>query len=118
MMTTKISERIDELMKKDETHPKDVERKSLFMIISGNEELWNLRNQIYNFEYRCIEPEILESGICSSSKTLIKIGFNLFNNYPTESILDCFSGLDENNFELVMQAIRIRLNQVEVIYEN
>jgi len=117
-MTTKLFERINELMKKDGTHPKDVERKSLFMIISGNDELWNLRNKIYDFENHWINSEILESGICTSSKTLIQIGFNLYNGYQTESLLDCFSGLDENNFELVIQALRIRLNQIEVVYEN
>ena len=111
MIFTGITERVDELMKLDKTHPKDTERESLFYIIAGNDELWKLREQIYNFKEQCIEPDILESGICTSSKTLIKIGFNLFNSYPTESIMDCFSGLDEHNFELAMRAIRLRLNK-------
>lgn len=111
MIFTGITERIDELMAKDKTHPKDIERESLFFLIAGNDELWKLQERIYDFEDHSIKPEILESGICTSSKTLIQVGFNLYNSYPTESLLDCFSGLDAHNFELVMQAIRIRLNK-------
>ena len=44
---------------------------------------------------------------------MIQIGFSLFNNYPTGSLLECFSGLDEHNFELVMQVTRIRANRAE-----
>lgn len=110
-MSTEIKNRIDQLMVKDNTHPKDTERESLFYIIAGNEELWKLREEIYNFDEHCIEPDILESGVCASSKTLIKVGFNLFNSYPTDSLIDCFAGLDDHNFELVMQAIRIRFDR-------
>jgi hypothetical protein len=42
-------ERLNELISQDNTHPEDVERKALFLIISGNDELWNLRSQIYDF---------------------------------------------------------------------
>lgn len=111
MIFTGITERIDELMAKDNTHPKDIERESLFFLIAGNDELWKLQERIYDFEDHSIKPEILESGICTSSKTLIQVGFNLYNNYPTESLLDCFHSLDDHNFELIMQAIRIRLNK-------
>ena len=106
-----ITNRVDEMMVLDKTHPKDTERESLFFIISGNDELWKMREQIYNFKEQCIEPDILESGICTSSKQLIKLGFNLFNNRPTDSVLDMLSVLDEHNFELAMKAIRIRLSK-------
>lgn len=111
MTFTGITERIDQLMAKDGTHPKDVERESLFFLMAGNEELWKLQDRIYDFKEHCIEPDILESGICTSSKTLIRVGFNLFNSYPTDSLINCFCSLDDHNFELVMQAIRIRLNK-------
>jgi len=106
-----MDKRIDELMLKDNTDIRDLERKSLFFIIAGNDELWKLQDRIYDFKDRCIEPDILESGISSSLKTLIRVGFNLFNSFPTASLLDCFCSLDNHNFELVMQAIRIRLNK-------
>lgn len=113
MLFLEVQERVDELMEKDKANPKDLERKSLFFIIAGNEELWNLQDEIYDFEEHSIKTELLESGICSSSKTLIKIGFNLYNSYPTDSILDSLYYLDKHNFELVITAIRIRLNRFE-----
>lgn len=103
-------DRIDELMKRDGTHEKDSERKALFYIMANNDELYSLQNSIYDFDDHSIRPEILESGVCTSSKTLIQIGFNLYNGYPTESLLNCFSCLDTKNFETVIQALRIRLN--------
>jgi len=106
-----ITNRVDELMLKDKANPMDTERKSLFSIIAGNDELWKLQERIYDFEEHSIKTDILESGICTSSKKLIRIGFNLFNSYETDSILNMLSGLDDYNFELVIKAIRLRLNK-------
>lgn len=111
MAFTGIEKRLEELMMKDKTHPTDIERKSLFFIIAGNDELWKLQDEIYNFKEHSIEPEILETGICSSSKTLIQIGYNLYNSYPTDNLLDCFSALDDHNFELAMKALHMRLER-------
>ena len=94
------------------------QNEALFFIICGNQELYNLREQIYNFKEKCIEPEILESGICTSSKQLIKLAFNLYNSYPMESVMDTFSGLDEYNFELAMHAIRLRFDKVHLDAED
>ncbi len=113
-----ITEKIERMMAKDNTHPKDKEREALFFIICGNQELYNLREQIYNFKEKCIEPEILESGICTSSKQLIKLAFNLYNSYPMESVMDTLSGLDEYNFELAMHAIRLRFDKVHLDAED
>lgn len=104
--------RLLELMKKDGTHERDNERKALFHIMASNEELFKLQNSIYDFQDHSIKPEILESGICTSSKNLITIGFNLYNGYPTDSFLSCFSGLDAKNFETVIEALRIRTGNV------
>lgn len=102
--------RLAELMRLDNTPYTDVERLALFHIIASNDELWNSRNRIYNFDERCIEFDILESGICSSSMTLVKLGFNLFNNFKSDmTVLDTFSNLDEKNSNVAMMAIKIRL---------
>jgi hypothetical protein len=69
----------------------------------------------FNFNEHSIKPEILDSGICTSSKTIIKIAFNLFNNYPTDTLLNCFDGLDDYNFRLVMNAILLRLSRKEYL---
>jgi len=107
-----ITERIEDMMARDNTHPQDREREALFFIICGNKELYKLREQIYNFKEKCIEPEILESGICTSSKQLLKLGFNLYNSYSMDSVMDTLSALDEYNFEIAMRAIRLRFNRV------
>ena len=48
-MFNEITEKVDQLMIKDKTRSTDIERESLFFIIAGSEELWNLQNQIYDF---------------------------------------------------------------------
>lgn len=106
----KKADRINQLMALDKTSQSDIERKSLFFLIARNDELWTLQDQIYDFKEHQIKPEILDSGICTSSKSLIQAGFSLYNGYPTKSLLDCFSGLDRENFELLIQAIRIRFD--------
>lgn len=49
---------------------------------------------------------------CSSSRKLIKLGFNLFNGYSKEKcdVLSILSGLDFDNFEIALKAIFIRFN--------
>ena len=110
-MNAIITEKIERMMERDNTHPQDKEREALFVIICGNQELYEIRERIYNFKEHCIEPDILETGICTSSKRMIEIGFNLFNNFQsnTTNILNSFSGLDFNNYKLAMQAIDIRM---------
>lgn len=110
MINNNIVHRVDELIEKDKMHPGDLERESLFFIISSNQELWSLQDEIYDFKDHSIKPEILDTGICTSSKTLIRVAFNLFNSYPTDSLLDIFSSLDTNNSNIVIQALKIRLN--------
>lgn len=40
----------DQLLKEDNTHPDDRERMALFLIISGNRDLYQKRSFIYNFK--------------------------------------------------------------------
>ena len=104
-------ERLNELISQDNTHPEDVERKALFLIISGNDELWNLRSQIYDFKDRSIKFELLDSGICTSSKNLLSLAFNLYNNNPMNTLLDTFCYFDNLNFELAITAIQLRFGK-------
>jgi len=41
---------------------------------------------------------------------LIELGFSLYNGYKA-NVLNTFSGLDEENFDLAIAALRIRFNQ-------
>lgn len=146
-----LEDRFNQLLKRDETHEKDRERRALFYIIAGNMDLYKKVNYIYDFENQCIKthclgfddyeieenrekdpsnshrcircesPVIHEDSsvcsyceklpdLCSSSKKLIQLAFNLFNGYPAD-VLSTFSGLDESNFNLCMNALKIRFNQ-------
>lgn len=101
------------LIQEDNTHPQDKERYSLFYILSGNSDLFRKRHHIYDFADSCIIPECLTNGVadfCSSSKALIRLGFNLYNSYEDEytSPIDILCNLDEQNYNLAIQSLNIR----------
>ncbi len=102
--------RYNELVSLGGIRSKDLERMSLFYIISGNEDLYMKKKSIYDFVENAINPECLNSDtvdFCSSSKTLIHLGFNLFNGYsdPTTNPMYIFCGLDTINSFIAYQAI-------------
>lgn len=92
----------------------DIERKALFYIISGNDELYSKRYFIYDFSHNAILTDCIISGqvdFCSSSRSLIRLGYNLYNGYIDDytSPLSLLCGLDSKNFFLAFHAILIRL---------
>ncbi len=104
---------LNELIKRDQTAATDVERLAMFTIFS-NDDLFNKAHALYDFKEHSIKPESLENGevdLSSSSLKLVKLAYNLFNGYYAADVLETFSGLDEYNFELCIEAIRIRFNQ-------
>lgn len=108
--------RFNQLLQRDNTLKSDVERESLFYIIAGNDDLYRKVDYIYDFENRCIKPECLESeevDFCSSTRKLIKLAFNLYNGYPAD-VLDTFRNLDDNNFELALNALKIRFKKYSI----
>lgn len=113
-----IEDRLNFLIKNDKTNEGDLERRTLFYIVAGNYDLYSKVNYIYDFKDRSININCLENGevdFCSSSYKLIKIGFNLYNGYnePPSDILSLLSGLDSDNFNLAIHAIRMRFNMGE-----
>lgn len=113
-----LEDRFDLLLEKDETNKEDLARKSLFYIIAGNYDLYFRANHIYDFKNRNINTDCLKDetmDFSSNSRKLIKIGFNLYNGYnnPPSDILSLFSGLDKDNFNLAIQAMRIKFNVQE-----
>lgn len=106
----KTDNRLKELMNKDRTPLDDMERKAFFFIIAGNDDLYSKVNFIYDFKKRSIKPDCFENesvDFCSSSNRLIKLAFNLYNSYPAD-VYDTFYLLDDKNFKLAINAIRIR----------
>lgn len=95
-------------IKKDNTHPGDVERISLLHILWENEELREIAEQIYSFKERIILEKILEDPkLSSSAKALITLGFSLYNNFPAD-ISSIFSCLDSKNTEIALSALSLR----------
>ncbi|CZQ80475.1 DUF6075 family protein [Trichococcus collinsii] len=102
-----------ELLIKDKTAETDVERKALFLILS-NDDLFGKVTHLYDFQEHSIKPDSLDNGevdLSSSSRKLVMAAFNLFNGHYTADIFDTFAGLDDENFDLVIQAIKIRFNK-------
>lgn len=109
-----IQQRLEELLKKDQTHAADKERTALFLILSGNDDLYQKVEHIYDFKNHWIKDECLTSSkvdFSSGSKALIRLGFNLYNGYSPADIRDIFSVLDQRNIELALKAIEFRFNR-------
>lgn len=94
----------------------DIERKSLFYIISGNSELYKNVHKIYDFEENSLNIEVDNEGniffpdlfVSSGATKLVYLAVQLYNRGNNQSVIDTFSGLDENNFELAINAIKMR----------
>lgn len=103
----------------DKTHEKDCERRSMFYLLSLNNETRNHIKSIYNFKEHYIEPSGLHQGWQTSESTAItRLGFNLYNGYSpveegaTNSVLDVFALIDREKFDFVFQAIMLRFEMV------
>jgi len=99
----------------DKTHFGDKERLALFYIIGGNEDLFTKRKYIYDFKNHEINPDVLTSGavdLCSSSRSLVRLSYNLFNGYEDEYTTprDLFSNLDQKNYRIAKGGIDMRFN--------
>lgn len=102
-------ERYEEFMRRDGTHPKDRERQALFFVFAGVEDLGDRINHFYEFEGRMIRPEGFEEvDLTSSSRAMVELAFNLYNNYPCGTVVNLFANLDERNRQLAVEAIKIR----------
>lgn len=94
----------------------DVERQSLFYILSANQELWDHIHDIYDFEEHDIKSDALDKlSLSSPARSMLKLGYKLFNGACKEynDVSHVFSKLDIENFEVCMYAVRILLGNVE-----
>ena len=102
-----------ELLIKDKTAENDVERKSLFLIFS-TDDLFGKVTHLYDFKEHSIKPQSLKNGevdLSSSSRKLVMAAFNLYNGHYKADLCDTFASLDDENFNLVIQAIKIRFHK-------
>lgn len=102
-------QRLQELLKRDNTHPEDMERRALFFVLSGNDDIYSKVNHIYDFEENSIKTECLDGEIAfsGSSKSLVKLAYNLYNQHPAD-VSDIFYALDKENAALAIEAIKLR----------
>lgn len=113
-MLYSFEDKFNELIIKDNTNESDIERQSLFYILAGNDELYRNADSIYNFDERMIDLEVIERNhlkVGNGAKSLIKLGFNLYNGTETD-LLSVFINLDNENFELALNAIQFRFNKL------
>lgn len=109
---TEQEERYFNLLAKDHTHPTDNYRQALFLVFSGSEDLCSKVEYFYDFKDHSIILEGLEEvDLSSSSRKMVKLAFNLYNGYPSDDPLTLLSGLDDHNFEVCLEAMRLRFNK-------
>ena len=114
------------LLVKDQSHPRDKERRALFYILAGNADLYSKADRIYDFNEHLIKLECLNDGsvdLCSSSRALVKLAYNLYNGYEDSdfSPMDIFSNLDTDNYHLAMESLNVRFGyttEEKVIHED
>lgn len=100
------------LMKKENNCMADMERVTLFYLLSGNHDLFNKHMRIYDFQkhgiLNCLSMRDVD--FCSGSQSLIRLGYNLYNGYTDDetSPFHLLSCLDEANRKLAINAIKIR----------
>ncbi len=101
------------LLALDNTSATDRERQALFWLLSSHTDLYNKVKTIYDFENSMIRTECFdEIDLTSSQQAMVKLGFSLYNSYNV-NVADCFYMLDDHNFEVAMQSIRIRYNKLD-----
>lgn len=102
------------MMVEDDMAQGDAERLSLFYIISGNEDLYRKRRYIYDPCEHCIRTcfDNTEVDFSSGMKSLIRLGFNLYNGWSDRytTPMSLLGSLDNRNLRLAGNAIMTRFN--------
>ena len=113
-LSSKHMENYLDLVMEDQMCTGDVERASLFYIISGNDDLYRKQRFIYDTKdhsiKRCLDNTDVDFS--SSIKALVRLGFNLYNGWSDEytTPVDMLGCLDDNNRKLARNAIQIRFD--------
>lgn len=111
MIKDKKDLRYQQLLERSGATPGDFERKALFNIISGNDEIYSNVSSLYDFDENVIKTDCLDGDLylSSSSRKLVKLGYHLYNGYDA-SVLEVFSGLSDEDAKLAIEAIKIRFD--------
>lgn len=113
MVKDKQDLRYQQLLERSGATTGDLERRALFHIIAGSDELYKNVNRLYDFEENVIKTDCLEGGgevyLSSSSRKLVKLAYHLYNGYEAY-VLEVFSGLGDEDAKLAIEAIKIRFD--------
>ena len=105
--------RLETLLLRDDTAQGDLERYSMFLVFSGNDDLYSKVDHFYDFENHEIIISSLDTAtvdLSSSARKLVCLAFNLFNAYPCD-VAELFTVLDSDNFSLAISAIKVRFGE-------
>lgn len=105
--------KFEELFNETTIKSYDNERIPLIYIIAGNNDLFKKKYYIYNLKNNAPNISCLKNikvDFCTSSKSLIRLGFNLFNGYYDKHTnpLHLLFYLNKDNYNLAINAIKIR----------
>lgn len=103
------------LIKKSGMIHEDRERQSLFYLIAGNMDLYKQADKIYDFEehqLNCMtedgQVDLENIYTSSSSRNLLLLAIQLYNNGTDISVSEAFKYLDADTAQIVLNAIKIR----------
>jgi len=106
-----FEERFNDLLQRADVDPMDNEQRGFFYVLASK-DLYPMADRIFDFEQGFIKPAVLDEGWnTGGSRRLITLAFNLFNGWEA-NVRDVFSGLDDKNFEIALNAIRARFNKL------
>ncbi len=102
------------LIKKSGMIHEDRERQSLFYLVAGNSDLYKQVDKIYDFkeqQLKCMtDGQVDFSNIytSSSSKSLLLLAIQLYNNGTDITVIETFKYLDADTAQIALNAIKIR----------
>jgi hypothetical protein len=97
-------------MLEDDAYCDDRERKALFYILSGHDDLVKSIDRLYDFNHHMIKKRGANC-LSSSGNKLLKLAFHLYNHsnkLSGNSIVETFSSLDSAHRMVAIEAIKIR----------
>ncbi|WP_252225781.1 DUF6075 family protein [Clostridium sp. ZBS2] len=110
-------ERYKILIKKSGMIYEDRERKALFHLLAGNSDLYKQVDKIYDFNRQqlcCMtgygQVDFSNIYTSSSSKSLLLLAIQLYNNGTDITVAESFRYLDAGTAQIALVAIKIRYN--------
>lgn len=111
-------ERYYEYIERDKTSDFDIERKSMFYILSSDDSIYNRIDLLYDFTDHSISFESyfkIQNLLSSSHSKMVYLAYQLYNNFKLQdfdrkelTITEIFGALDEENFKVCINALNMR----------